>query len=153
MSTEEKNTSVEQEATSPLCMPVKSASSAATVEVAPGIMVSQHLIDEAVKTTSGDQALADDYVDQIERQAEARARDRAELKADISASQQVVKEMFERLRNPLDPREKYVSYDSMPAPLQRVVKAYIDASAANAELDEAVKALQLSSREIVTDKA
>lgn len=123
----------------PFSVPIKRDTK--TVEVAPGILVSQHMIDEAVRMSDGDQAVADDYVDQVEREAAAKARDRAELRADISASQAVLNEMYDRLRNPPNLSEKYVSYDSMPVPLQRVVKAYIDAAAANKELDDAIKAL------------
>ena len=52
--------------------------------------------------------------------------------------------MWDRARKRVNKHEKFVSYDAMPTPLQRVVKAYIDAAAANTELDAAVKALNLA---------
>ena len=44
---------------------------------------------------------------------------------------------------PDNAKEKYVCYDTMPDPLKRVVKAYIDVDVANKELDEAIKVLDL----------
>lgn len=107
------------------------------VEVAPGIMVSQALIDEAVQVTSDP-----NVTEAIEQRQNVVAREQLLIKEDITASRQIIAAMVERLKNPPNMQERYVSYDSMPAPLQRVVKAYIDAAAANEELDAAIKALR-----------
>lgn len=118
------------------CVPISSDKE--VVEVMPGVMVSRHLIEESATCISDSRDAS-----QVERDRVAVLKDQEELRADINASQQVVKEMFERARTPLNFNEKYVSYDSMPAPLQRVIKAYIALTEARAELDQAVKALQL----------
>jgi len=114
------------------------------VEVAPGIMVSQKLIDEAVRMTSQG-GVADMAADYRERLAEERrlqiAKDQAELRQDIDNSRTLVLEMLNRMREPAKYDEKFVSYDTMPGPLQRVVKAYIEAEEANKNLAEAVAAL------------
>jgi hypothetical protein len=107
------------------------------VEVVPGIMVSEHLIQAAVDATSTPGAVED-----VERREAVKERELDEIREDISASRQVLQAMAERMRNPPDLAEKYVSFDAMPAPLQRVVKAYIDADAANKELDSAIAALK-----------
>lgn len=127
----------------PYCMPNLSKSD--VVEVAPGVMVSQHLIDEAVRHTSNlDQSEeVENYAQKIESDLRAKEYDLAGLKQDLSASKQIVQSMIDRARQPVNTHEKFVSYDAMPTPLQRVVKAYIDAAAANKELDDAVKALNL----------
>lgn len=109
------------------------------IEVLPGVMVSQHLIDEAVRATTDPGA--DERVEAVERKYKVAARDREELKNDLASSRQFLQAMVDRLRQPVNPDEKYVSYDAMPPPLQRIVKAYIDAEAANRELEEAIKAL------------
>ena len=111
------------------------------VEVVPGVMVSQTLIDEAVRLTSSG-PVSEDHVEAIERKHLRVAQEHAEIKQDISTSKQIVESMLARMREPVNPDEKYISYDSMPAPLQRVVKAYIDVGAANNELAEAIKGLQ-----------
>jgi hypothetical protein len=116
------------------------------VEVLPGVMVSQRLIDEAVRARD---SVADARVEEIECKriehkqvaAVAAARAREELKNDLASSRQFLQAMVDRLRSPVNPDEKYVSYDAMPPPLQRIVKAYIDAEAANRELEDAIKAL------------
>jgi len=119
----------------PYCMAVKGDKP--LVEVVPGIMVSEHLIQAAVDATSTPGAVEDG-----ERREVAKERELDEIREDISASRQVLQAMAERLRNPPDLQEKYVSFDAMPSPLQRVVKAYIDADAANRELDAAIAALK-----------
>jgi hypothetical protein len=115
------------------------------VEVAPGIMVSQKLIDEAVRMTTFGGDIADPAADYRERLAEERrlqiAKDQAELRQDIDNSRTLVLEMLNRMREPAKYDEKFVSYDTMPGPLQRVVKAYIEAEEANKNLSEAVAAL------------
>lgn len=109
------------------------------IEVLPGVMVSQHLIDEAVRATSDPGA--DTRVEEVERKYKVAARAREELKNDLASSRQFLQAMVDRLRSPVNPDEKYVSYDAMPPPLKRIVKAYIDAEAANRELEDAIKAL------------
>jgi hypothetical protein len=128
----------------PYCMPNLSKSD--VVEVAPGVMVSQHLIDEAVRHTSFsvDDEEAEDYAEEVEKVQLAKQKHFEELKQDLSTSKQIVQAMMDRARQPVNTHEKFVSYDAMPTPLQRVVKAYIDAAAANTELDAAVKALNLA---------
>ena len=128
----------------PYCMPNLSKSD--VVEVAPGVMVSQHLIDEAVRHTShsGEDEESEEYSEEIEKEQIAKQKQFEELKQDLSTSKQIVQAMMDRARQPVNTHEKFVSYDAMPSPLQRVVKAYIDAAAANAELDAAVKALNLA---------
>lgn len=69
-----------------------------------------------------------------------------ELRQDINASKQVVQEMIERIKNPPNMKERYISFDAMPTALQRVVRAYIAVSEANRELDEAIKALATEPR-------
>ncbi len=117
------------------------ASRTSNVEVAPGVMVSQHLIDAAVNATVDNPAEAA-RIEAVERKALKKAKEFAELKQDISASHKFVQEMFDRMRNPMKYDEKYVSFDQMPKPLQRVVNAYMAVSDANKELEEAIKALQ-----------
>lgn len=111
------------------------------IEVAPGIMVSQHLIKEVAQAS----AYGEPELDSIEQKHVSKLKERQEMKELISASKQVVQSMVKRAREPVNPDEKYVSYDAMPAPLQHVIKAYIDASEANKKLDEAVKALKFPS--------
>lgn len=118
------------------CVPVSSDKE--LIEVVPGVMVSRSLIEDSATVISD---MRD--ADQIARDRAAIEKDRAELRSDIDASQQVIKEMFERVQEPLDPKQKYINYDSMPVPLQRVIKAYLALTEARAELDQAVKALQL----------
>lgn len=79
---------------------------------------------------------------EVEARAAARKKLAEELRADMRASQQVIQAMIERACQPLKLDEKYVSYDAMPEPLQRVVAAYIAVSDAHKELDEAIRALQ-----------
>ena len=116
------------------------------VEVSPGILVSQRLIDEAVRQTTSPLLTSDDFVSRArEAEAERRrvlvAKDQAELREDIDKSREVVLAMVNRMREPMKYDEKFVSYDTMPGPLQRVVKAYIEAEEANRNLSEAVAAL------------
>jgi len=112
------------------------------VEVIPGIMVSQVLIDEAVRLTSSQPESVIDFTEKMrEADRERIKRAQEELKQDITASREIVFAMLQRMREPLKYEEKFVSYDTMPAPLQRVIKAYIEAEAANRELNEAVAAL------------
>lgn len=107
-----------------------------SIEVLPGIMVSKEAIDEAVRATT------DPRVEEIVEQRHKRiSKEREEIKNDLNASRQFLQAMVDRFRQPINPNEKYVSYDAMPAPLQRIVRAYIDAEAANRELEEAIKAL------------
>ncbi len=128
------------------CIPLTNAVHRNTVEVVPGVMVSQHLIDEAVRLTSFPSASTDQEVEAIERRAAVKAKDHDELRQDISTSRQIVQSMIDRVRNPAKFDEKYVSYDSMPKPIQRIVKAYMDVDAANKELEEAIKGVaQLAS--------
>jgi len=127
----------------PYCMPNLSKSN--VVEVAPGVMVSQHLIDEAVRHTS--HSIEDEDAEEYAEEVEAHARKQKyfeELREDLSTSKQIVQALLDRARQPVNKHEKFVSYDAMPSPLKRVVKAYIDAAAANTELDAAVKALNLA---------
>lgn len=127
----------------PFCLP--NMSNHEVVEVAPGVMVSQKLINEAVRHTSNtDDEQFETYVEEIEKVQIAKQKDFEELKQDLSTSKQIVQAMMDRARQPVNTHEKFVSYDAMPSPLQRVVKAYIEAAAANKELDEAVKALNLA---------
>jgi hypothetical protein len=121
-----------------------SAEPVATVEVIPGVRISQAQIDAAVKATSGSETLIHPFAARDERDA-AKEKFFEDIRQDIKASRSVIQEMMERLRTPVDMQEKYVSYDSMPAPLKRVVKAYIDVEEANKELTEAIKALGSSS--------
>lgn len=116
------------------------------VEIIPGIMVSQVLIDEAVRRTTTPYSLLPSSTEEAleearERDRERRAKESAELREDIDKSREVVFAMVQRMRDPLKYDEKFISYDTMPPPLQRVVKAYIDAEAANRELNEAVASL------------
>lgn len=106
-----------------------------TIEVAPGVLVSQHLIDEAVGMSGPDP------VSDGEQRTALSNRVLSEIRDDIKASQTLVQTMVERLRDPAKFDEKYVSYDQMPKPLQRVVAAYIAVNEANKELEEAIKAL------------
>jgi len=128
---------------SPYCMPIKADTP--TVEVAPGIMVSETLIRAAVEATSSGDTPQDhqDHYRQLKR------RDKTlheEVKKDLKASKKFVQEMFERANNPPNTKEKYVSFDAMSPSLQRVVKAYTAATEANKELDEAIKALAAEPR-------
>lgn len=116
------------------------------VEIIPGIMVSQVLIDEAVRLTSNpfgsSPSTSEEALEEArERYQQQRAKESAELREDIDKSREVVLAMVQRLRDPLKYEEKFVSFDTMPTPLQRVIKAYIEAEAANRELNEAVTAL------------
>lgn len=118
------------------------ASKNSHVEVVPGVMVAQHLIDAAVSATTGDSSAVSDKVEELEQaHAQWRRRDAAELRMDLVNSAKLVKEMFDRMRNPAKYDAKFVSYDQMPAPLQRVVNAYIAVSEANKELEEAIKGI------------
>lgn len=112
-----------------------------TVEVAPGILVSEHLIRDAVNATS-----VPGEIDRVEARENAKKRMFDELRQDIDASKRVVQSMIERIKNPPNLQEKFISFDAMPASLQRVVNAYIAASDANRELDEAIKALAAEPR-------
>lgn len=123
----------------PFSIPINDLSR--TVEVAPGILVSEHLIRDAVAATS-----EPGVEERIEARENARNRLREELRQDLNSSKQVVQDMIERLRNPPNLQEKFISFDAMPASLQRVVSAYIAASDANRELDEAIKALAAEPR-------
>jgi hypothetical protein len=105
------------------------------VEVAPGVIVSQHLIDAAVGIASPTP------VKGAAQWTALSNRVLNEIREDISSSQKFVQEMVDRMRNPGRYDEKYVSYDQMPKPLQRVVAAYIAVNEANKELEEAIKAL------------
>ncbi len=118
------------------------------VEVAPGLTVPKHLIEAAVNQTSSPA-----IEEVIEKRHKRMARDAAELKADLAAGQKVLQEMAERLSSPVNLDEKYVSYDAMPAPVQRLVKAYIDAEAANLELNEAIQALARTPLKVMTAAA
>lgn len=110
------------------------------VEVAPGIMVSEHLIRAAVEATStGDSP--QDHQDYYRNLKLRDKKHQEEVRKDLNASKKFVKEMFDRLNNPPNMKEKYISFDAMPKPLQRVVKAYSAAAEANKELEEAIKAL------------
>jgi hypothetical protein len=113
------------------------------VEVIPGIMVSQKLIDEAVKYTStgATEWQAEAREAALERERERIAMNNAELRRDIDNSRQFVIGMLQRMREPMKYDEKFVSYDTMPGPLQRVVKAYVEAEEANRNLADAVAAL------------
>jgi hypothetical protein len=63
------------------------------------------------------------------------------IKQDIDASKAVISEIIDRVKNP--PKdERYVGFDSLPSPLQRVIKAYMTVATAQEELDLAVKALR-----------
>lgn len=115
-----------------------------TVEVAPGILVLEHLIRvirDAVNATS-----EPGEVDRVEARENAKKRMFDELRQDIDASKRVIQSMVERIKNPPNMQEKFISYDAMPPSLQRVVNAYIAASDANRELDEAIKALAAEPR-------
>lgn len=118
------------------------ASKNSHVEVVPGVMVAQHLIDAAVSATTGDSSAVSDKVEELEQaHAQWRRRDAAELRMDLVNSAKLVKEMFDQMRNQAKYDEKFVSYDQMPAPLQRVVNACFAVSEANKELEEAIKGL------------
>lgn len=101
------------------------------VEVAPGINVSKHLIDAAAP--GGAEALP--TRSSIEREND-------QLRADIDAGKQVIREMMERAKVPLNLQERYVSYDVMPVELQRVIRAYIGLDEARREFNEAIRAMQ-----------
>jgi len=126
--------------TPPFSLPVSKHTKKSQVEVVPGVMVSQKLIDEAVRLTSD--PATETAVEDAEQRRLRRLRANEELRNEIDTSRQIVQSMLDRMREPLRYDEKFVSYDTMPGPLQRVVKAYIDAAAANKELNEAVAALQ-----------
>lgn len=123
----------------PFSVPISDVSR--TVEVAPGILVSEHLIRDAVEATS-----APGVAEQVEARENAKKKMFEELRQDINTSKQVVQSIIDRLRNPPNLQEKFISYDAMPPLLQRVVNAYIAASDANRELDEAIKALAAEPR-------
>lgn len=129
----------EQPEPPPFSIPINDLSRA--VEVAPGIMVSEHLIRDAVAATSAPGA-----VERVEAEERARSRMFEELRQDIDCSKKVVQSLVERMLNPPNLQEKFISYDAMPPALQRVVNAYIAASDANRELDEAIKALAAEPR-------
>lgn len=126
-------------------MPVRSSASDKQVEVIPGVMVAQYLIDAAVASTINplhpDANQTTEDIQKIEREQLRKEKARDELRADINNSAKLVKEMFDRMRNPAKYDAKFVSYDQMPAPLQRVVNAYIAVSEANKELEEAIKGI------------
>ena len=130
--------------TPPFSLPVGKNEKKATVEVVPGVMVSQKLIDEAVRLTTNPLSPSYEYdaAEAVERRRLARQKANEELRQELDASRQIVQSMLDRMRDPLKFDEKFVSFDTMPTPLQRVIKAYIDAAAANKELNEAVAALQ-----------
>lgn len=123
-------------------MPVRSvASKKSHVEVVPGVMVAQHLIDAAVESTVAFDARTEEVIQEAERQQVRKQKDLAELRTDIDNSSKFVKEMFDRMRNPAKYDEKFISYDQMPKPLQRVVNAYMAVNEANRELEEAIKGI------------
>jgi len=126
-----------------MTVPVTSKKPDRQVEMIPGIMVSQRLIDEAVRLTSSTgQELHDATREVVEEQRRERIqKENAEMRELIDTSKQVVLAMVQRMRDPLKYDEKFVSFDTMPAPLQRVVKAYIEAEEANRNLSEAVASL------------
>jgi hypothetical protein len=125
-----------------MTVPVTSKKPDKQVEMIPGIMVSQKLIDEAVRLTSSQPESVIDFTEKMrEADRERIKRAQEELKQDITASREIVFAMLQRMRDPIKYEEKFVSYDTMPSPLQRVIKAYIEAEAANRELNEAVAAL------------
>jgi len=112
------------------------------VEMVPGIMVSQRLIDEAVRMTTNPLHPTAEVLEAArERDLQRRAKENAELREDLDKSRDIVLQMINRMREPLKYDEKFISFDTMPAPLQRVIKAYIDVEAANRELAEAVASL------------
>lgn len=122
----------------PYCFPTRANDG---IEVVPGITVSQRLIEAAVEAASpGDTPLDHQahYSDLKKRQLQLHE----EVRQDLDAAHKFLQEMFERVENPPNPQEKYISFDAMPTPLQRVVKAYADAAAANKELAEAISALK-----------
>jgi len=122
----------------PFSVPL-SANHGPTVEVVPGIMVSEHLIRSAVEATTEPGA-----EDEIERRMHAATKAREELRQDIEKSREVVQAMMDRVRNPPNMKEKYISFDALPAPLQRVMTAYTAAAEANKELEDALAALKQS---------
>lgn len=62
-----------------------------------------------------------------------------DIKQDIDAGRKVVQELIStKAELPREPEEKFISFDAMPAPLKRIVKAYMDLEAAQKELDAAV---------------
>jgi len=71
----------------------------------------------------------------------AALRDFDQIKKDILASKAVISEIVDRVNNPPND-ERYVGFDSLPAPLQRVIKAYMALAVAQEELDLAVRALR-----------
>ena len=109
----------------------------ATIEVAPGIEVSERQIKLAVEATTNPCAAIE-----IDRKYAAREKTREEVQKDIDISKEVINSMNERRREPVNPQEKYVSFDAMPTPLQRVVTAFAAASEANKELDAALAELK-----------
>ncbi len=118
------------------------------IEVSPGLKVPKHLIEDAVNQTSSPA-----IEEVIEKRHKRMVRDAAELKADLAAGQKVLQEMAKRLTNPVNLDEKYVSFDAMPAPVQRLVKAYMEAEAANLELNEAIQALAKTPLNVMTAAA
>ena len=70
-----------------------------------------------------------------------RQQEVAQIRQEIEVSKQVVQGLVELARASFNPMETYVSYDAMPVPLQRVIKAYAAREEANRELAEAIKAL------------
>jgi hypothetical protein len=108
----------------PYCIPVARTRSQETIEIEPCILVEQMFESRRAR------------IETMKR----------EIREDLNVSKQVVQSLVELIRNPPNMKEKYISYDAMPAALQRVVKAYTDAAEANRELDEAIKALAAEPR-------
>lgn len=133
--------------TPPFCFPLNDKHSSKllqpTVEVVPGILVSQHLIDAAVgeaEKPSFEKA----YHSKLKSNERSKKRNalREGIKEEIEVSKQIVQSMLDKRRNPPNMQEKYVSFDAMPAPLQRVVSAYMAVTEANKELELALGALK-----------
>lgn len=109
-----------------------------TIEIAPGVTVSKHLIDEVAKPNEFDKASA--------KKAAAFGDHSREMREDIDASRDFLQFLVrtrEELQD-LKPDERFVSFDRMSPELQRVCTAFAASEAAKAELREAVDALRLT---------
>lgn len=64
-----------------------------------------------------------------------------ETKELIDVSKKVVESIYEQIRQPLNLKEQFISYDAMPTELQRFIKAYQGLIEAKKELTDALQCI------------
>lgn len=70
------------------------------------------------------------------------ASDADEIKRDLEISNEITQGLLERVKQPVNLDEKFISYDAMPKSLQRLIDAYNDLIKAKKEFDDSVQCLK-----------